>query len=367
MEPRESANPWRWPMMLLLVVLIGAVVYRWRDNLPGARVSAEPRAITPRGDLAADEQSTIKLFRESSGSVVFITTTNVGRSQFSFNPVEVPRGSGSGFIWDAKGHVVTNYHVVQGAERFLVTLADKLTWKASLVGEAPENDLAVLRIDAPADSLRPILVGDSENLEVGQKVFAIGSPFGLDQTLTTGVISALGRQIPSLAGREIDGVIQTDAAINPGNSGGPLLDSAGRLIGVNTAIASPSGAYAGVGFAVPVSEVNRIVPDLIQYGKTIRPGLGIYPAPDSANEQLKGVLVLEVKEGGAAQRAGIRPTMFDQQDGSIDLGDVIIAIDGEEVRRRKDLFAALEKRKIGDEVTVSLKGGAEVRVKLQEL
>ena len=222
----------------------------------------------------------------TSPSVVYITTQSVVRDRFTMNVLEIPQGTGSGFIWDQQGHIVTNFHVIREANRAEVMLADKSTFQAELVGVAPDRDLAVLRIDAEPDRLRPIPLGTSSDLEVGQKVFAIGSPFGLDQTLTTGVISGLGRQIESIGGRTIEGVIQTDAAINPGNSGGPLLDSSGRLIGVNTAIFSPSGVYAGVGFAVPADIVNRIVPDLIRYGKVNRPGLGVQLAERSITAQL---------------------------------------------------------------------------------
>ena len=202
---------------------------------------ATQRVVTARGDLAADEQATIELFRNASPSVVYITSIAVRRNLFSLNLYEIPQGTGSGMIWDQQGRIVTNYHVISDANRIEVTLADHSTWKGVLVGAAPDRDLAVLQISAPAAKLRPITIGESDGLQVGQKVFAIGNPFGLDQTLTTGIVSALNREITAVTGRTIQGVIQTDAAINPGNSGGPLLDSAGRLIGVNTAIYSPSG------------------------------------------------------------------------------------------------------------------------------
>jgi S1-C subfamily serine protease len=241
---------------------------RW----PGVPAAPPPHKPTPevhpivaRGDLAQDEQATITLFKQASPSVVYITTL-ARRAVGFFDVMEVPQGTGSGFIWDEKGHVVTNFHVLQGASSARVTLHDQTEWPAELVGVAPDQDLAVLRIRAPAQKLSPILVGTSRNLQVGQRVLAIGNPFGLDFTLTTGIISALGRSISALTGRKIPNVIQTDAAINPGNSGGPLLDSAGRLIGVNTQIASPSGASAGISFAVPVDTVNRVIPELIQHG-----------------------------------------------------------------------------------------------------
>jgi S1-C subfamily serine protease len=226
------------------------------------------------------------------------------------NLYQIPQGTGSGFVWDTKGNIITNFHVIQNADAAQVTLADQSNWKAQVVGVAADKDLAVLRIDAPSNRLRPIPLGTSKELQVGQSVFAIGNPFGLDQSLTTGVISALGREIDSVTRRPIQGVIQTDAAINPGNSGGPLLDSAGRLIGVNTQIFSPSGASAGIGFAIPVDTVNRIVPELIRSGKIIRPGLGVELAEEQIAKKIgvSGVVIVDVARGGPAAKAGIRPT-----------------------------------------------------------
>src|SRR6185369_5769617 len=234
------------------------------------------------GQLNEAERATVELFHNAAPSVVFITSLSVRRSAFRFNLTQIPRGTGSGFIWDDAGHIVTNFHVIQGGDAARVTLADQSTWDAKLVGTAPEKDLAVLKIEAPRDRLRPIPIGTASDLQVGQHVFAIGNPFGLDHTLTTGVISALGREIESAARTPIRDVIQTDAAINPGNSGGPLLDSSGRLIGVNTAIYSPSGSSAGIGFAIPVDVVNRVVPDLIKNGRVPVPGIGIVAADEAA-------------------------------------------------------------------------------------
>ena len=238
------------------------------------------RAVTPRSDLRAEEKSNITLFKQASPSVLNITAIGMQSDLFTLNHYQIPQGTGSGFIWDNSGNVITNFHVIQNADAAQVTLADQSNWKARVVGVAPDKDLAVLRIDAPANRLQAIPIGTSKDLQVGQSVFAIGNPFGLDQTLTTGVISALNREIESVTRRPIQGVIQSDAAINPGNSGGPLLDSAGRLIGVNTAIYSPSGASAGIGFAIPVDTVNRIVTELIRCGKVIRPGLGMQIADE---------------------------------------------------------------------------------------
>jgi S1-C subfamily serine protease len=327
---------------------------------------AAPRQIAARGDLAPQEKSTIALFRQASPSVVHITAIAVQRDLFTLKPYQIPEGTGSGFIWDTSGNVITNFHVIQNADAAQVTLSDQSNWKAKLVGAAPDKDLAVLKIDAPANRLPAIPVGTSKDLQVGQSVFAIGNPFGLDQSLTTGVISALGREIESVTRRPIQGVIQTDAAINPGNSGGPLLDSAGRLIGVNTAIYSPSGASAGIGFAIPVDTVNRIVPEVIRYGKVTRPGIGIQIAEDQIAERLgvNGVLVVDVVAGSAAAKAGLRPTRREAS-GRVRLGDVITAINGQKVASPNELFLMLEKYKVGDAVNVTvLRDEKSVQIKM---
>jgi S1-C subfamily serine protease len=298
--------------------------------------------------------------------VVHITAITVQRDLFSLNLYRIPEGTGSGFVWDASGNIITNFHVIQNADAAQVTLADRSDWKARTVGVAPDKDLAVLRIDAPANRLRPIPLGSSKELQVGQSVFAIGNPFGLDQSLTTGVISALGREIESVTRRPIQGVIQTDAAINPGNSGGPLLDSAGRLIGVNTAIYSPSGASAGIGFAIPVDTVNSIVPELIRSGKITRPGLGIQIAEEQIAERLgvNGVLVVDVAPGSAAAKAGIRPTRREAS-GRVRLGDIITAVDGKKTESPNELFLTLEKYRVGDSVNVTLlRDGKSLQTKI---
>ena len=312
-------------------------------------------AATLRDDLNREETATINLFERAAPTVVFITTSNVRRDYWTRDLTEIPRGTGSGFVWDEKGHIVTNYHVVKGADRAQVTMADQSTYPATLIGAAPEKDLAILKIEAMPDELEPIPVGQSDNLLVGQSVYAIGNPFGLDQTLTTGIISALGREIKSVAGIPIRDVIQTDAAINPGNSGGPLLDSRGRLIGVNTAIYSPSGAYAGIGFSIPVDVVSWVVPELIEHGKLMRPTLGVELAQARVMKrlELEGALVLDVVAGSAAQKAGIQPTYRDRS-GSIVLGDIIIGIDSEEIKSRNDLVLVLENYKPGDEIKVKV-------------
>lgn len=346
---------------IITFVLLGAVIYMatiqvkaWWSEQSATKVT--PRAVTPRGDLGEDEKATIKLFEETSPSVVFITTINLRRDFFSTNIYKMPAGTGSGFIWDSDGHIVTNYHVIKGADEAQITLWDQSTWDAKLVGVEPDKDLAVLKIKAPDDRLKPIKIGESKNLLVGQKAFAIGNPFGFDQTLTTGVISALGREIESVTRRPITGVIQTNAAINPGNSGGPLLDSAYRLIGINTAIYSPTGSYAGIGFAVPVDTINRIVPQLIEYGKVIKPGLGINIAPDSfvsTRLNTSGVLILNVIEGGGAEKAGLKATT-QSANGKISLGDIIKKVEGKNVEDSSDLFRILDDKVVGDTVIVAV-------------
>ncbi|MDP6360584.1 MAG: trypsin-like peptidase domain-containing protein [Planctomycetota bacterium] len=360
----------KWLLAALLGVLAGIML----NSLLGkfrTRISTDARVITPRGDLAGDEKTTIQLFQKASPSVVHITTVQVRRYSFSMRATEIPKGTGSGLIWDRAGHVVTNYHVIKGANAARVTLSDHSSWDASLVGVAPDKDLAVIRITADPSTLHPVPIGSSSGLQVGQNVLAIGNPFGLDQTLTTGVISGLNREILSDTSRPISGVIQTDAAINPGNSGGPLLDSAGRLIGVNTAIYSPSGAYAGIGFAVPVDTVNHIVPQLIKFGKVKSPGLGIQVAPDQILRRMgmEGVQVMRVLSNGAADKAGILPSRLGPN-GRLILGDVIITMEGITIRNKLDLFRVLNRHEIGDTVTVTVLRGREkkqFKVTLQEL
>jgi S1-C subfamily serine protease len=365
--------------LLVAAVVGGVLVWQggpWLESRTGTTSDAVPRVIEPRGDLAADEKSTIELFERSKGSVVFITTTQLVRELGSRNVFSIPRGAGSGFIWDNDGHVVTNSHVISGAAEAKVRLNDGRDYSARLAGASPAHDIAVLRIRVPERQPPPLPIGSSADLKVGQKVFAIGNPFGLDWSLTTGVVSALDRSLPAEDGRTlIEHLIQTDAAINPGNSGGPLLDSSGRVIGITTAIFSPSGAYAGIGFSVPVDTLNRVVPQLIAKGKYTRPVLGI-----STDEQLnqliakqlgvKGVAVLKVEPGSPAEAAGLRPAKTGP-DGGIVPGDIITAIDGKEVDSVARLVNRLDERKVGDsvkltvqrdgkqaEATVTLKAGA---------
>lgn len=321
-----------------------------------AQTATEPAA---RGPLPPAEQATVDLFEEVRPSVVYITTLTRRRNLFTGVATELPRGTGSGFIWDADGHVVTNLHVLQGATAAQVVLDDQSTYRAELVGFSSGHDLAVLRIDASDNGdLQPVRIGRSDELRVGQSIFAIGNPFGLSATLTTGIVSALGREIAAVGGGTIEGVIQTDAAINPGNSGGPLLDSAGRIVGVNTAIYSPSGASAGIGFAVPIDTVRRVVPQIIAKGEYTPPQLGIRVSEDlnayvRNRLRISGVVVLDVEAGTDAERAGLRGSSR-AADGRLVLGDIVQAIDQEEVTDLAALQTVLDRYAPGDEVTVTI-------------
>jgi len=323
------------------------------------------------GDLGADERTNMQIFEQAAPSVTYITNKRFQRDIFSFNVMEIPQGEGSGFLWDDKGHIVTNYHVIYEADEIEVKLQNGKSYDASIVGKDPDHDLAVLQIDAMNLNIPPVMIGSSNDLRVGQKVLAIGNPFGLDSSLTTGIISALGRTIQSMTKRNIYDVIQTDAAINPGNSGGPLLDSFGRLIGVNTAIISPSGTYSGVGFAVPVDTVNRIVTKLISYGKVGRPGLGISLIPEHFMSRwgIEGVGILEVYKGSSAEEAGLRKIKRLPR-GRIEMGDIIIECDGSQVRKSSDLIRILDRHEVGDEVDiVIIRSGVKksVRITIQSI
>ena len=324
--------------------------------------SAEPRPVTPRGALLPDEQAVVRLFEQSAPSVAYITTHGLARRGFLV--AEVQQGAGSGFVWDERGHIVTNNHVVAGAQKVQVQLDAGRTFDAKVIGTAPDYDLAVVKLDKPAPGLKPLAIGTSKDLRIGQTVYAIGNPFGLTRTLTRGILSALDRQLPTSDIREIAGVLQTDAAINPGNSGGPLLDSAGRLIGVTTAIRSPSGGSTGVGLAIPVDLVNRIVPQLIARGKAPQPGIGIIPFhPDLvARAGMVGVVIARVQPGSPAAQAGLRP--FDPQSGNV--GDVIVAVNGRAVEALPNFGAELDRVGIDEvaELTV-IRDGKERRVKVK--
>ncbi len=307
-----------------------------------------PRAITPRGELANFEKTSISLFKNTAPSVAYIYP--VSQAADPFGRAVRRSGTGSGFVWDKAGHIITNYHVVKGASQVYVRLNVSEATIARVIGISPDHDLAVLRVSASPDKLAPIPIGSSSNLQIGQSVYAIGNPFGLKQTLTTGIVSALNRGLPTSTSREISGVIQTDAAINPGNSGGPLLDSAGRLIGVNTAIASKSGTYSGIGFAIPVDTVNRIIPQLIRNGKAERPGIGIqaFPQEIAARIGVQGIIVASVLPGGPADKAGLIGVSRSNRQ----IGDIIIAVNNKPVRDLGELTKALENAGIGK--TVSL-------------
>ena len=315
-----------------------------RSTGPASSAPEDLSAYTP------DELHTIRLFEGASPSVCYITTKTQRRSFWSRDVSEVPAGSGSGFVWDNDGHIITNYHVIKGASRAIVTLADGQDYDARLIGVAKEKDLAVLKIDAPARALRPIPVGTSEDIRVGQSVYAIGNPFGLDQTLTTGVVSALDREINSQAGVPIRGVIQSDAAINPGNSGGPLLDSRGLLIGVNTAIYSPSGASAGIGFSIPVDVVRYVIPDLIRYGEVRRASLEVDFYRWWRGE---GLAIQTVQPRGPAAASGVKGIGQDAR-GNYVLGDVLVGINGNKINSSTDYFLEMEKYEPGQTVQLNL-------------
>lgn len=322
---------------------------------PSQKTTSNRRPIDPVTVITNIEQHTINLFESTAPSVAFITTKGLQRNYYSRNITEVPTGSGSGFVWDTEGHIVTNYHVVKDGQKWDVTLGDQSTWEAELVGYEARKDLAVLKIKAPKEQLKPIQIGSSYDLKVGQSVFAIGNPFGLDQSLSTGIISALGREIESVTRIPIRDVIQCDAAINPGNSGGPLLDSSGRLIGVNTAIYSPSGASAGIGFSIPVDIVNWVVPDLVEFGEVRRPILGVelVPAQYADRFNIKGAMIMAITPGGSAAKAGLLPIIQGER-GQVNLGDIITKVGPYPISNNNDLILSLEHYSPGDTVLISI-------------
>jgi len=367
-----TTNPksvfWIRLLIILIIVWVAADLY---GILP-LRPKVEMRAVAPsQGNLGADERLTIDVFKSVSPSVVFITNKRLQRGFFSLGVTEVPQGAGSGFLWDGRGHIVTNFHVIYEAHEIEVALQDGRRFSADIVGADPDHDLAVLRVPVGRFKIKPTMIGSSKNLEVGQKVLAIGNPFGLDSTLTTGIISALGRTIQSMTKRYIHNVIQTDAAINPGNSGGPLLDSFGRVIGVNTSIVSPSGSSAGIGFAVPVDTVNRIVTQLINQGEVSRPGLGVSLVPNRYMVQwgMEGAAILQVDKGSSAGAAGLKGiTKF--PNGEIEIGDVIIECAGYPVKKNSDLIKALDRHQVGDEIEIVFtrkSNKMQIKVILQEV
>ena len=335
---------------------IVAAIYVFAEiERPQENQYSESQSLEAISDFFTDDEiNNIAVFESASPSVVFVTNTQLRRQRFSLNVLEIPRGSGTGLIWDRSGLIVTNFHVVYGANKITITLQSNRSYEATVVGTAPEKDIALLKIDAPDEELKALPLGDSTLLAVGRKVLAIGNPFALDTTLTVGVVSALGREIKSLNNRTIKNVIQTDAAINPGNSGGPLLDSSGRLIGVNTAIFSPSGASAGIGFAIPVNTLKLIIPQLREHGKLFRPVIGIETLTDYWTKRLrvKGVAILSVRENLPADKAGMVGVREDSR-GNIHLGDVIIAINGESVANEDSLLSQLEEYEPEDTITIT--------------
>jgi S1-C subfamily serine protease len=317
---------------------------------------ATPNGLTDPA-TATDEQNNIEIYRALSPGVVNVHSTSYARDFFGY--VDQQEGSGSGSVIDQEGNILTNYHVIEGAAKLAVSFGGQKNYAAKLVGGDPDTDLAVIKLlERPKEPLTIISLGDSDRLEVGQKVLAIGNPFGLDRTLTTGVISGLQRPIRARNGRPIEGAIQTDASINPGNSGGPLLDSHGRMIGINSQILSPSGGSAGVGFAVPVSIAKRIVPQLVRSGQVVRPKLGIAPRDVEALRNLDlpvsdGVLILQTVPGEPAANAGLRG-VTQTENGDFEIGDIILGVDNEKVGNYDDLYRLLDKHQVGDTVQVQI-------------
>ena len=328
--------------------------------LPGPEKRSEP---PPASGGTVHSEGTAVYRRVSPSVVAVANNARVRRGYFSVRLVEVPQGTGTGFVWDEEGHIVSNYHVVHQANTLTVTFPDGTQYPADLVGVSPDYDLAVLKVNAPAEKLHPVTTADSRRLQVGQPVYAIGNPFGLDTTLSAGIVSALGRTITSMTERKIKDVIQTDAAINPGNSGEPLLDAAGNLVGVNTAIISPSGAYAGIGFAVPSATVSRVVPQLIEKGHVTRAGLGVELLPDHITERsgLEGVAIYAVPEGSQADRAGLEGLAVNRRYGEVRFGDIIVGIDGKPVRTVEDLQSLLDARQPGDTVRLKVNRNGKTR------
>lgn len=366
---------WKNVFWLILGIVLAWLMLPFFQRVPGNTLVAESLKVTPAAAFTNQEERTISVFQTASPSVVYITTTDKVLDFWTRNVSERPSGTGTGtgFVWDQQGHIVTNYHVVEGYKTAKVRLSDQRIFETDVIGASPRHDLAVLKMRETKEVPPAVQIGSSSEIKVGQTVLAIGNPFGLDHTLTTGVVSALGRSIDGEgSGNTMEDLIQTDAAINPGNSGGPLLDSSGRVIGVNVAIYSPSGASAGIGFAIPVDTVNRVVPQLVKNGRYIRPVLGI-TMNDDVNERVverlgvKGVLVLEVDPNSPAHKAGLRGTIVQANDELI-LGDIIQAIDSKLVTNTGELSAAMDKYNLNDTVKVQfLREGVtaqEVEIKL---
>ena len=329
---------------------------------PPPVLPADTAGLMAPGTLTEDERNTIAVFRTVAPSTVFVTQKRVVVDYFAGTSEEIASGSGSGFIWDDQGHIVTNYHVIQGAQALEVTLQDQQSFEARVVGAEPRKDIAVLKIEAPRAALRPVQVPRAgHRVEVGQKAIAIGNPFGLDHTLTKGTVSALGRKVQGVGGVTIRDMIQTDAAINPGNSGGPLLDSAGQLIGMNTMIFSRSGSSAGIGFAVPVSTIARVVPQIIRTGKAEQVGMGIEIDPAQRLERragVQGVIILGVSPNSPAEKAGLQGVRQTRR--GIQLGDVIVGVDDRPVENYDDLYNVLDGHRPGDRVPIKIRRSGQI-------
>jgi S1-C subfamily serine protease len=372
----SGRNPWYVIGPILFLIGMGLLAFLisgfFRNNQPDPNrlndPEAKPRTVAPRGQRDPEEIARIKLFKDVKDSVVNVDTILIQRNSFNLTEAERRQGTGSGFVWDDQGHIVTNFHVIMSALQrnqnlaVRVTTSDRTSYDAVLIGASPDHDLAVLKINADSSKLKPITVGTSSDLEVGQTVFALGNPFGQSLTLTQGIISALEREIESVTDKPISGVIQTDAAINPGNSGGPLFDKDGRLIGVNTAITSPSGGSVGIGYSIPVDTVNDVVPELIRTGRKLRPVLGIVALPDKYKRSLgisKGIIIQEVRTGGPAANAGLRGLIVNNR-GEKEIGDILISIKGESINSFADLDRVMAKCKVQEKVPVVVQRGREL-------
>jgi S1-C subfamily serine protease len=368
-------------LILTAAIFAGNSLYSFFLNwnqAPSKTFAAKQRIPSPQELIALEaprrlenELNSMNTHQENVDAVVSISNMKLAQSFWDVNPIEIPAGAGSGFIWDTAGHVVTNFHVVQGGSSFVVTFkGDPKQYKAEVAGVEPAQDIAVLKVIDPPKNLKPIKPGISKNLIVGQKTMAIGNPFGLDHTFTEGPLSATGRDIEGIARMKIRGMLQTQAAINPGNSGGILLDSAGFVIGMNTMIFSPSGGSVGVGFAVPIDTVSRVVPSLIKYGRVIRPALGIVVLEEYFKQRLfgieEGLVIKEVVPGGAADKAGLLGISKTRRDYKVKIGDIITKINQDSVNSLEDIYYTLEKYKIGDAVEVTyVRDGREKKTKLK--
>jgi S1-C subfamily serine protease len=375
-----SPSPLAYSVLLLLGILLGMVglwlgnriVSRWAGEPPSHDPTAHPRETAPAAPLDCEEREAVTIFENAKDSVVNVDVVMIRQMRWDQPPIETQTSGGSGFVWDQHGRIVTNFHVIADVLRrpdlmtLRVVMADRSAYSATLIGAAPDHDLAVIQISAPKDKLKPIVVGTSHDLKVGQKAYAIGNPFGLSLTMTKGMISSLNRIIEAPSGARIPRVIQTDAAINPGNSGGPLLDKTGRLIGVNTSIATPNGGNVGIGFAVPVDTVNRVVTELIQTGRSLRPDLGITLFDERRLRQARyetGVMIERVLPNRAAAKAGLRGMKFNARGIPIEPGDLIIAINGEPVNDIEDYERIVRDLKVGEPAKVKvIRGNAELEV-----